>query len=201
MRRFSLLSLAFSLLWVLVAPPSGIAQSSDRARLQSEIESLRNQLKARELEFLSPTAEDQAAFARFLLASDTGLIRLLPRPESDSQSKLSIRGGGAYYSFARLTHEYGYGSDIELQNGYFSVGFAGANYGLFAVLGDIGLESVSPDTPAVAFLSSLKTPSRLSEARAQQRQTSNGLEREGIAYKDRVGGSFRNYLCASVSEL
>ena len=75
MRYFSLMLVAFSLICALVDPPSKIAQSTDRARLQTEIESLRNQLKAREQEFLSPTAEDQATFAKFLVASDTGLIR------------------------------------------------------------------------------------------------------------------------------
>ena len=200
MRRFSLLFLVSSLLFVVLDLPSSIAQSTDRARLQAEIESLRNQLKAREQEFLSPTAEDQATFAKFLAAPDTGLIRLLPRPESDAQSKLTIRGGGAYYSFTRLTHEYGYGSDIELQNGYFSVGFAGANYGLLAVLGDAALESVSPDTPAVAFLSSLKTPLRLSEARVQQRQSSNGLEQDGVVYKRMVVAALGNtYVLRSVN--
>lgn len=200
MRYFSLLFLVSSLLFILLDPPSTIAQSTGRTRLQAEIESLRNQLKAREQEFLSPTAEDQATFAKFLAVPDTGLIRLLPRPESDAQSRLSIRGGGAYYSFTRLTHEYGYGSDIELRNGSFSVGFVGADYGFLTVLGDIALESVSINTPAVAFLASLKAPSRSSEARVQQRQSSNGIEQDGTVYKRRVAAALANtYVLRSVN--
>lgn len=182
MRYFRLLFVAFSLLCVLVDPPSRIAQSTDRARLQTEIESLRNQLKTREQEFLSPSAEDQARFGKYLAEPDTGLIRLLPRPEKDEQSKVSIRGGGAYYSFTRLTHEYGYGSDIELQRRHFHTGFAGADYGMLAMIGDMPLEAITRDTPSVQFLSSWDTPLKLSEARMRQRQSNEGIEQDGITY-------------------
>ena len=178
----------------------GVIRATDRARLLAEIETLRNQLKSREQEFLSPTAEDKAAFAKYLTSSDTGLIRLLPRAQSEAQSKLSIRGGGAYYSFTGLTHEYGYGSDIEFQNGVFSVGFAGADYGFLATLGDVPLESISPDTLGVQLLSNLKSPVRMSEARAQQRLSSEGFEQDGIVYKRMAGAVVGNtYVVRSVN--
>lgn len=162
------------------------APLTDRARLLAEIQSLRNQLKTREQEYLSPDAEDRSTFAKLLTAPDTGLIRLLPRPQSESQSPLSVRGGGAYYSFTRLTHDYGYGSDISLENGYFSVGFAGADFGFLAALGDVPLESISADTFGVQFLADLRIPVRTSEARVQQRLSGNGVEQDGIVYKRTV---------------
>jgi hypothetical protein len=71
-------------------------------------------------------------------------------------NRLTIRGGGAYYSFTRLTHEYGLGSDIELQpvptNDFvappiaeydFLTGFAGADYGFIVTLGNVPLEKVT----------------------------------------------------------
>ena len=73
---------------------------------------------------------------------------MLPREVYESEvykknrKTLTIRGGGAYYSFARLTHEYGYGSDLSLDSGYLSVGFAGADYGMMIDLGDVSLDEI-----------------------------------------------------------
>ncbi|HWP44391.1 MAG TPA: hypothetical protein VNO14_14190 [Blastocatellia bacterium] len=200
MRRFNLLLVILSVSCVVLSSPARTAQSTDRARLLAEIESLREQLKAREQEYLSPAAEDRAAFAEFLASPDTGLIRLLPRPRSKEESKVSIPGGGAYYSFHRKTHEYGYGSDLELQNGYFIVGFAGADYGLLASIGDVPLEAVNLETPGAAFLSSMATPFRLAEAREQQRRSNDGFEQGGIVYKRQVPAVVGNtYLLRSIN--
>lgn len=200
MRPFSLLSVIFSLISILSISAQAAAQSTDRAQIQAEIKSLRDRLKSREQELLSPTPADRAAFAEFLAAPDTGIIRLLPRPKTEAESKVSVRGGGAYYSFALSTHEYGRGSDIELQQGYFLVGFAGADYGFFAALGDVPLESVSLDSPGVAFLSSLETPSELTGARAQQARSDEGIEREGVTYKNRVAASVgQTYILRSIN--
>jgi hypothetical protein len=77
-----------------------IAQSPDRSKTLAEIASLKKQLNEKEKLFLSPSAEDKAAFADFLKQSNTGLIRLMPKRKYDD--KLSMRGGGAYYSFTLL---------------------------------------------------------------------------------------------------
>ncbi|MCA1632575.1 MAG: hypothetical protein LC802_02375 [Acidobacteria bacterium] len=111
------------------------AQTQDRARAAAEIESLREQIKAREALLLAPAREDLDAFAEFLAQPRTGIVRLLPREKWDG--KLSMRGGGSYYSFTRLTHEYGFGSDISLEQNQFGVGFAGANFGFLANLGTV----------------------------------------------------------------
>ncbi len=144
------------------------AQTTDRARAAAEIESLREQLKVSEAVLLAPSDEDRKSYAEFLTRPDTGLIRLLPRGKWEE--KLSMRGGGAYYSFTRLTHEYGYGSDLELQQEQFQVGFAGADFGFMLDLGDVPLEVVSEETEAVQFMASYKTPSAEPQARAAYRQ-------------------------------
>ena len=200
MGRFILLLVVFSVLCAGMSSSAGPAQSTERTRLLAEIGSLRNKLNTREREFLSPTDEDRAAFATFLAAPDTGLIRLMPRLGGEHQSKLSVRGGGAYYSFSRLTHEYGYGSDIQLENGSFSVGFAGADHGWLAIVGNVPLESVNLETPEVAFLSSMVTPSRMPQAREQQQRSSYGVEQEGIIYKRTVGATVGfTYLLRSIN--
>jgi len=111
-RRFlyAALTSSFALLFHASAP----AQSENRSKTIKEIASLSKQLDEKTKLFLSPSAEDLAAFAEFLKQPNTGLIRILP--SGLYEDRRTIRGGGAYYSLTRLTHEYGYGSDIELQS-------------------------------------------------------------------------------------
>ena len=82
--------------------PATRAQSVDRSVLESEIRALVVELKDTEQHFLAPSDRDRQKYAEFLGQADTGIIRLLPREVF--QDKLTIQGGGAYYSFARLTH-------------------------------------------------------------------------------------------------
>ena len=177
----SLLTLLFSLLFL--SSNAVWAQSTKRDDLIREIESLRSQLKVREDALLEPSTEDRESFAEFLGQKDTGLIRLLPREEYDYKKKLTINGGGAYYSFSRLTHEYGYGSDISLERGELSVGFAGADYGMMANLGDIPLDDVRVEAPGVEMLASLSPPTLLPKARIEQRRSSEGIQVANILYR------------------
>jgi hypothetical protein len=168
------------------------AQSAPREDLLKEIAAKRAELQRLEDQFLSPADEDRAAFKGFLSQPDTGLIRLLPRDVYESevykknQKTLTIRGGGAYYSFAKLTHEYGYGSDLSLESGYLAVGFAGADYGLMIELGDVALDEISIDHPSVRSLADYAAPRQESQARAEHLQTYAGLIRDGATYKSRL---------------
>ena len=145
-------------------------------------------LTKEEKQLLAVPPEDRALYADFLRQSRTGLVRLLPRETFDR--KLSLRGGGAYYSFARRVHEYGYGSDIELQRGRLSVGFAGADFGFITDLGDTPLESVTAETDAVRFIADFKVPSAEAEARATSLQFASTRWRrgEGRVEGQQVGG-------------
>jgi hypothetical protein len=192
--------LAFLFGVLFLSSTSVFAQSADRAALLKEIESLRSQLKEREDAFLAPSIEDQTAFAEFLRQPHTGLIRLLPREEYDAKNKLTIRGGGAYYSFTRLTHEYGYGSDLSLEIGDLHVGFAGADYGMLANLGDISLDSLTLDTPSVQVLAVHTPPTVLAKARIEQRQSWEGMQVENIRYKRRITAVVNSaYLLRSIN--
>jgi hypothetical protein len=152
------------------------AQSESRDDVIKQIETKRAELSALEKNFLSPSAEDRAAYAEFLQQPHTGLIRLLPRETYDSNvlkenlKGLSVRGGGAYYSFARLTHEYGYGSDIELSSGDLSVGFAGADFGMLTKLVDLPFEEITLEHPGMKFLAAYIPPGELPKARLEQRR-------------------------------
>jgi hypothetical protein len=177
--------------------PRASAQSVDRAALDKEIRAQVEELKVTEQQFLAPSAKDKEKYAEFLSMPDTGLIRLLPREVF--QDKLTIQGGGAYYSFARLTHEYGYGSDLELQQNQFSVGFAGADFGFLTRLGKLAIEEVTLDHPAAQFLSTFVTPTVEPGARDQQSRASAGFDVNGFTYKNRVPVKRKNaYLLRSV---
>lgn len=181
---FSLLSLSFSI-------PS-LAQQKSREELLNEIADKRAELVRVEKEFLSPSEADRAAHVELLSQPNTGLIRLLPRElfDSDTYRKnkktISLRGGGAYYSFTRLTHEYGWGSDISLDSNYLSVGFAGFDYGMLLKLGDVPLENVTLESATVHTLANYSPPLMESDVRLEQGRFSAGTKIDDAVYKSRV---------------
>jgi len=198
MTRTGALSSVLVLAAVLLFSTTALAQSADRETLETEIRAALAELKETERQFLAPSAKDQRKNAVFLSQPDTGLIRLLPR--ETFQDKLTINGGGAYYSFARLTHEYGFGSDIELEQRQFSVGFAGADFGFLTRLGKKSLEGATLDDPAAVFLASFTAPTIEAEAREQARRSGTGFEANGFTYKSRQPLKAKNtYLLRSIS--
>ena len=191
------LSLIGVLLFFAVVVNGARGQSVDRSDLENQIRALIEELKDTEQQFLAPSTKDRNKYAEFLTQADTGMIRLLPREVFGD--KLTILGGGAYYSFARLTHEYGFGSDIELQNNQFQVGFAGADFGFLTRLGKIPIEEASLDNPAAQFLMTFAAPTSEPGARNEQKRASAGFDVNGFIYQDRVKYKTKNsYLLRSV---
>lgn len=142
---------------------------------------------------LAPAANDREALAVFLREPNTGLIRLLPRELYDSgryhvEKKLNIVGGGAYYSFATLTHAYGYGSDIELDHSKLSVGFAGADYGMLTNIGDVPLEQITLDDTRTQYIAAYRPPRSEREARAEYQllNAGEGKSFDGFHYQKSV---------------
>lgn len=154
------------------------AQSREQAI--DEIKNLREKVINLEKIALAPDKADFEAATK----ENAQVFRLMPREKYD-KDVFTIRGGGAYYSFTRKTHEYGYGSDIELQQGNLSVGFAGADYGFIYNLGEIALADVTKETGAVVFLAGYKPPAFLPEIRTEQQRARN-YEAEGVVYKENV---------------
>lgn len=151
---------------------------------------------------LAPSDADRASYAGFLKQSNTGLIRLVPRTfrQSKFYSKppVKINGGGAYYSFSNLSHEYGYGSDLELSTTIMfydgtevrpthqlSVGFAGADFGMLTNLGEVPLEAVDKDL-RTEVMRAYKPPRREAEARTEYRRFREGVTVNGQMYRSRI---------------
>src|SRR5690349_479819 len=184
MRRIYVTTALLSLL--LLSSFSIFAQTQSRDDLLKQIEAKRAELNALEKDFLSPSEEDREAYAEFLRAPDTGLFRILPRETYDDnankdRNRIVTRGGGAYYSFTRLTHEYGYGSDLELAQDQFSTGFAGLDYGLMTNVGDVPLESITLETPVVNTFAAYHPPSEEPKIRLEQRRFQMGSDLQGIS--------------------
>ena len=178
------------------------AQSPSRDDVIKEIEAKRAELAVLEKKILAVSDTDRQEFAAFLKQPETGIIRLLPRETYDGNAKrgLAINGGGAYYSFLRQTHEYGQGSDIELQMGDLMVGFAGADYGMLLNLGDISLDQVVVDHAATRALLDYRPPVKEAEVRGEHRKLWQGIELTGFTFKSRVPAIVSNtYLLRSIS--
>ena len=115
------------------------------------IETMYAAIKAKEQAFIAPAPSDYSNYPEFQGQKDKGVVRLLPREKYDR--KLSISGGGAYYSFVLQSHEYGDGSDISLEAHRLRAnGFGGCDFGFFANLGTVSLESINEQSPALKFL-------------------------------------------------
>lgn len=173
-------------------------QKQDRGGLQVKLESQRERLIDMEKVFLAPSAEDLSSLEEFLRQPNTGVTRLMPREKYDQH--MLTRGAGAFYSFNGLTHDYGKGADILLEQGAFRVGFAGANFAFIGLLGDLPLDAITVEHPGVRFLAGFETPSLEPDAREQQRRTKAGFEAEGFAYRNTLPATVnRTYAVRSVN--
>lgn len=140
---------------------------------------------------LAPSPQDVADNRFILNLSNTGLMRLMPRekvdaPDSEVAKKINLRGNGAYYSFFYLSHEYNYGSDIELQINRLMTGFAGCDYGFLIDLGLVPLDNLTIDDGRVAYLAQYEPPKKESEARAEARKSAMGFTMSGQEYRRSV---------------
>ena len=181
---------------VLLLSPSAAAQ--DRDKLQNEIQSLREQLKVKEDELLAPSAEDRSRFAEFLSQRDTGIARLMPREKY--RDKLTIREGGAYYSFTRLSNSYDADPQIALEQGILSTGFVGADFGFLTSLGDTPLEKIDLASQAVTYLAEFVAPAPEPSARDEQRRTGAGFINAGQTYRRSIPAVINHtYILRSIS--
>ncbi|HKQ72600.1 MAG TPA: hypothetical protein VJ810_02655 [Blastocatellia bacterium] len=201
--RRGLYCITIFLLLATICVSPGAAQTVDRAKLLEEIIALQEQIKnttdpeqkatlqeqleRKEELYLAPSAEDLSAHAEFLLRPDTGLLRLLPRESFDlNNQKLSLRGGGCFFSFTRMTHEYGFGSDLTLELGRFAVGFAGTHFGFLVSLGDATLETLTVDHPGLRYLAAFAPPTNEPGAREQQQRARQGFTENDFLYIDHI---------------
>lgn len=173
-----------------------VVPAQTREEAINELNKLKQKAGSLEEIILSPNKSDYEAASR----ENAQVFRILPR-ETYDKGLFKIRGGGAFYSFYRKTHEYGQGSDISLEQGNFGVGFAGADYGFIADLGDIPLSEINKTTKGVAYLSGYIPPTDEADAREENKKGWRpGFEVDGVTYLNRVpAAAGHTYVIRSVN--
>lgn len=203
MRKIKVRSAGLIILLVLFLTATAAAQ--DRAAQLQEIVDLIRQynstsdqtrraeilrlLETKEPAFLSPSAQDFTNQAEFLKQPNTGLLRLMPRDRINGQ--LYTNGSGAYFSFTRLAHVYGFGSDLLLDFDFFKTGFAGADFGFLVSLGNTPIDTVTAAHPGVVYLRDYVAPRKEVDARDEFRRANDGFMTNNFVY--------RSYLAATVN--
>lgn len=169
-------------------------QKTVREQKIQTIIDLRSQITALEKEVILPESVDIEESEKVGALA----IRLLPREKYDRV--LALRGGGAYYSFARKTNEYGYGSDLCLEQDKFGVGFAGADYGFIKDLGEVSLASINRETREVEALLKYIPPTEEPAIRAEYQKLARVYELSGIPFTSRVPAAVgHTYILRSIS--
>ena len=173
--KFAVSVFVFVLLGACVA----FGQELSREQKLQKISEISSQIKTLEQDFMLPDAQDlkQAQKEGF------EVFRLLPREKYDR--KFTMRGGGSYYSFTTKSHDYQKIPQIGLEQNNLKVGFAGADYGFIADLGETSLNNVTRKTGEVDFLVNYKPPTKEPEVRSEQRKAWN-YEAGGFSYKSNV---------------
>jgi hypothetical protein len=138
-----------------------------------------SELTAEQKSLLEPSLHYEASFAKFLSQPNTGLVRLLPREKYDQTFQMPLRGGGAYYSFNKLSQEQTPWSDIKFQEGELHTGVNDLTLGLMTMLGDVSLENVDLDNPAVKFISQLALPVKYGEYKSHLEKYRLGFGADG----------------------
>jgi hypothetical protein len=162
------------------APVLAARPLTNRSDLMNQLAAAQQQFVTATNEFLQPTSDELAPYATFLSQPQTGMVVLTPRGEY-------LGDPGTYYSFALLTHQYGYGSDIEYDQGDFYVGFAGYDFGFYTWLGDVPIDGVTTSTSAVQYLASYVPPTTDATIRAEQQLVGSGFYVGSYYYRDSVG--------------
>ena len=200
------LMLVFTLLLSSIFSSSLVAQTKTREQLLDEIGARRNELEGLEQQFLAVSESDRAAYADLLDEPDTGIFRLLPREKFDSetykenQKTITMRGGGAYYSFSKRAHDYNSYPDISLDKDQLSAGFAGLNYGMLAKIDSVSLRELSAENPYVTSLIRYEPPSNEAAIRSEQRRFGMGAVIAELSLKHSVQVELNTtYLLRSIS--
>lgn len=178
--------------------------------IERSLQSLSDTMRSEESKLLAVPAEWKTRYETFLQEPDAGIVKLLPRGKYDEVMRM--RGAGAYYSFVRREQEYGQGSDIELQEGRFRVGFVVGDYGFFVPLGAVSIQDVAEAGAKVPasldrnlgdawrYAWTYSPPPATKDLRCEGRHFQNGRSVGGATLIDQVAAQEREtFLLRSIS--
>jgi hypothetical protein len=179
--------------FVVLCGSIAFGQELTREQKLQKISELNSQIKVLEQDFILPDAKDlkQAQKEGF------EAFRILPREKYDR--KFTLQGGGSYYSFTTKSHDYQKIPQIGLEQNYLKVGFAGADYGFIADLGETSLANITRETGEVNFLVNYKPPTIEPEVRSEQRKA-HDYEASGFSYKNHIPAAVgHSYVLRAIS--
>ena len=188
-----MISIAKILVFVAMCFSIVFSQEATREQKLQKINELNGQINLLELDILAPDAKDVSQARK----EEYGVFRIMPREKYDR--KLTTQGSGSFYSFTNKSHDYQKIAQIGLEQNNLKVGFAGANYGFIADLGEIALADVTADSAEVNFLVNYKPPTNEPEVRIEQRRAAN-YEAGGVLYKSHLPAVARHsYVLRAIS--
>lgn len=152
-----------------------------------------------EKRLLAPAVVDEESHADFLRIPETGLIKLFPPGRRRVVSVADLANGrrpgfGSYaslYSFSKEKHGnglHGYvdprlgWAELRLLNNRLLTGFTGESLGVLVALGDVPLETVTPETFGVTGLTNIMPPTDHFEAASLSRRNRAGFVLERFKY-------------------
>jgi hypothetical protein len=168
----------FAVIIFVLLTSTTFAQS--RSEALDKFNGLKQTVAALERIVLAPDKEDIEAAAK----ENVNVFRILPRETYDN-SFSSIRGGGAYYSFYFRIPDYGYGSDIGLEQDYLSTRVSGGN-GLMADLGEVPLREITLGNKAVHNLMNYQNVRYADSGRDTSLLGTVGLKLDQTTFKYRL---------------
>lgn len=169
-----------TLVLTAVFAASALSQELSREQKFQRIKDLNAQVNKLAEEWLQPDASDIKEATR----NELKAFRLMPR-EIVGRIITTPREGGSYYSFTTGSNDYQKIAQIGLEQKHLKTGFAGANYGLMADIGDVPLSNVTSETPEMTFLLRYRAPGNILDARKEQRNAGN-YKIDGLAFKDYI---------------
>lgn len=152
-----------------------------------------------EKQLLAPSHEDEQQFAEFLRLPDTGVIKMFPPGRRRVVSLADLAswrrpGFGGYaslYSFSKEKHGNGLNgyvdprlgwAELRLMNGRFVTGVTGESLGVLVALGDVPLETITPETYGVTGLADIIPPTDYFGAATLSRRNRAGFALEKFRY-------------------
>lgn len=141
---------------------------------------------------LNPNPEDLAKYKDFLQNSNTGLFRMFPDFDCESQGLIRVDGpcenfipGSWIYSFRMKRHSELDFFDLRLSNEDL-IADSFLSQEILVPLGDLPLDNVSLTSAGMKFLNDFLPETKIKEARKQFAQIANVVEADGFRYAKRV---------------
>lgn len=155
------------------------AQGTSREQKLRQVADLSAELNKIVVDLLQPSTSD----LKNAEADGLEVFRLMPR-EVFANTAVP-QGGGSYYSFTNRSSDYQKVAQISLEQRFLQTGFAGANYGLMADLGDVPLGRITSETPEFVFLLKYRSATNIVDARKEQ-YSARDYKVDGLVFKDRL---------------